>query len=354
MKIIKQDYKNNQITVKIHNEDDLWYLSHVIEESDEISGRTTRRVSVGKKEGERRPMHIRIIVENIKFAKFTNYLRVSGKIVECSDEKVGMGDYHTFNITSGTIIRIKKNKWFKYHKDFIKKAVKQTFKPRILLVSCDYGRASFAFMHGYGMRKAGSLIKQVGGKREYKDYEQNKRKFEKKLLSRLNQIVKQKNINNVIIGGVGFINKNLKKKLGNYKHLEDRVVFTKIYSAGDSGFKEILKKKIVDKIYESSLMVKEEKLIKELLKRIGKNTNATYGYEHVKKAVSYGAVNHLLITNELIKDYRKKEEYEEIDKMMTSVEESRGSIHIIPSDTEQGEKLGSLGGIAVLTRYKVE
>jgi protein pelota len=58
------------------------------------------------------------------------------------------------------------------------------------------------------------------------------------------------------------------------------------------------------------------------------------------------------MTDELIQEYRQKEMYAALEKIMKTVETTGGEIHIITSENEAGQKLQGLGGIAALLRYK--
>jgi len=44
MKIIKKDLKHGKVVVQIQNLDDLWHLSQIIESTDIVSGKTSRKV----------------------------------------------------------------------------------------------------------------------------------------------------------------------------------------------------------------------------------------------------------------------------------------------------------------------
>lgn len=59
-----------------------------------------------------------------------------------------------------------------------------------------------------------------------------------------------------------------------------------------------------------------------------------------------GAVEHLLVNDNLITDNR-------YEKVMEAVENQAGKIHIIHTDHEAGRKLKSLSGVAAILRFKI-
>jgi len=68
--------------------------------------------------------------------------------------------------------------------------------------------------------------------------------------------------------------------------------------------------------------------------------------------VGIGAVEVLLIADETLRNYREKGEAD-IERMMKSVEQSRGKVVIFSTEFEPGQRLEKLGGVAALLRFKV-
>ena len=66
----------------------------------------------------------------------------------------------------------------------------------------------------------------------------------------------------------------------------------------------------------------------------------------MQTAVNYGAVEHLLVLDELARRGR-------LDDIMREVANSRGKVVIFSSEFEPGDRLRSLGGVAALLRFKI-
>ena len=136
MKILHRDLKQGKIKVQIDNLDDLWYLSAIIEEKDRVEGLTERKI---KSEGAgsdrdqkviRKTVHLEIGVEKVEFHKYTNILRISGKIIN-GPEDVPRGTYHTFNGEPGATLTIRKEQWLKYQLEKLKEAAgRETLRHR--------------------------------------------------------------------------------------------------------------------------------------------------------------------------------------------------------------------------------
>ena len=111
---------------------------------------------------------------------------------------------------------------------------------------------------------------------------------------------------------------------------------------------------VLDKVIKQSQLQKEFKLIESFIIEIARKGLAAYKFANVKKAVEAGAVDDLLLTDNLIADYRQKDKFEELEQLIDAVEEKGGKVNIISSDNEAGDKLDGLGGIAALLRFKLE
>jgi protein pelota len=88
-------------------------------------------------------------------------------------------------------------------------------------------------------------------------------------------------------------------------------------------------------------------MIARVLEEIGKNSKmVTYGKNEVKTAAEAGAVEELLIIDELLRE-------QDIEKIMDLVENLGGKVMVISSEHDGGKQLGALGGVAALLRYSL-
>jgi protein pelota len=351
MKVLKKDYKNNLVKVKVQTLDDLWYLSRIINKDDLVSGVTFRKISVSEKEGERRRVFLKIRVKSVDFQDFSNVLKVLGVIVESKDERVPIGEHHSFNLNINSEVTILKDKWMSVDLNYLKRSESRRVV-NLMLVSCDYGDASFAFYHEYGVEYAGTLSEELGGKKELKSFEKNKEAFLKTLLSTINQIASSRRVGKVLIGGASMITDSLKKLVKDYDYLKNKTFFAKIGYSGKNGIKELIRKGEVDKLISDNVYSEQVKLVNKLLELIGKGGKATYGLEQVREAVEARAVKDLILTDDYIRKAKQEGKYAELDDLIQNAELAKAGIHIIPSNTEHGEAVNNLTGITVILRFK--
>ena len=167
MKISHLDIKKGVVKVGVENLDDLWYLSTIIDKGDFVKGQTVRKVRIGEKEERsakivKKKVSLKIEVDNIEFHKFSDVLRVGGKIVE-GPEDIPKGSHHTFNVGGNTLITIIKERWLKFQLDKLKEAC-QAKLPKILICVMDRENAYFAMLKKFGYE----LITKIEGDVEKK------------------------------------------------------------------------------------------------------------------------------------------------------------------------------------------
>ena len=167
MKLLSKDFKKGFVKLEINSLDDLWFLSNIIDEGDSVSGRTFRKIKIGEATDRnanvvKKPVTLKINVEKIEFHKFSNSLRVSGKIIE-GPEDVPKGSYHTFDLEEGTKIKIEKLEWLKFQIQKLKEASEEQTE-KILLVAMDRSEVSYALLTQAGYKILSESKGDVGKK----------------------------------------------------------------------------------------------------------------------------------------------------------------------------------------------
>ncbi len=111
-----------------------------LEPKDIVKGKTERKISIGGKEEKRQIKRVWITlsleVEKIEFHKYSDVLRVSGKITEGTDD-IPHGQYHTINVEPGVILTLTKLEWLDFQKNTLKNQLKvlQNFYSVFLIVT---------------------------------------------------------------------------------------------------------------------------------------------------------------------------------------------------------------------------
>ncbi|MBD3361282.1 mRNA surveillance protein pelota [Candidatus Woesearchaeota archaeon] len=349
MKAITSNIRKGEVKVTVESSDDLWYLSTLIEPGDLVSGKTLRKIKVGssEKEAVRKPVFMMINVEKVEFSKTTSSLRILGTIVEGPDD-VPKGAHHSFNVDVGTRLVINKPKWFSYQIDRLKEAAQSKF-PKILICVFDREDAFFALMTRTGYK----LLAKIKGDVAKKDVDTKpKGGFYEKIIKQLEEYKVRYKLDRIILASPAFWKEELFKFLKN-NALKEKIIQATCSSVDESAITEVLKREETKEALKLERISKEINLVEQVLQEISKDGKAVYGLKETKQAAELGAVEILLIVDELIREYRQENNFEMLEGIMKSVDNARGKVVIITGDHEGGKKLKGLGGIAGLLRFKL-
>jgi protein pelota len=348
MRISKRTLKGREGEIALTPEtlDDLWHLKYIVEPGDLVFALTKRRVEgatdkLRPEKIEKKPMRLGVRIESLEFHKFSNRLRLHG-MIESGQE---VGAYHTLNIEEGTNMSVIKT-WKNDQLERIKEAEAAAKRPRVVILAIEEGEASIGLVRYYGVEEY-SQFKMGSGKGERSSREE----FFNSVISQLSQAASGTEA--VIVAGPGFTKDDFMKHLETKNpELAARSRTEDTVSIGISGFQEVLRRGAVDRIVEESRISREARLIEELMAMIATNGAGVYGWDEVRRARDMGAVESLLITDELLREGREKGH--DIDAFLLSIEHTRGKVVVFSTEFEPGHRLHNLGGIAALLRFNLE
>ena len=352
MKITSQDEKKGTIELFPETLDDLWHLSHIIAEGDIIYSKTTRRIqdNTGDKlrsdRGVKRTFVLGISVESVSFHIFTGKLRIIGSIISGPEDLVPLGSHHTIEAKLNTPITIKKEKWSSYVLNRINRAIEASKKLSAIIVVIEDDVADFGLMRQFGIEYYGPIMGNVSGKRIIdKNRKKNIEKFYERIVE---YIEKFDNIQTIVLAGPGFFKNDFFKFLeSKYPDLAKKVIIEATGSGGRVGINEVLKKGTVEKLATENRVAFEIAAVDELLQDIAKNSPlVVYGKKQVTEAINMGAIEKLLVLDNLIRS-------ENLEESMDMVENMSGEVLVISSQHEGGKQLEALGGMAATLRYAI-
>lgn len=352
MKILKEDEKEGTVELFPETLDDLWHLSHIVESGDNVSSKTTRRIqdNTGDKlrsdRGVKKTFFLGIDVESVGFHIFTGKLRLTGVITKGPEDLIPLGSHHTLEVKLHTPIIIKKEKWSRYMRSRVQRAVEASKKLSAIIVVLEDDTATLGLIRQFGIEYYGPIIGSISGKRIIdKNRNKNIIKFYQKIVE---AIEKFDDIQNIIVAGPGFVKNDfydfLKDK---YKDLAKKAIVENIGTGGRVGIGEVIKKGVVEKLTVENRVAQEIQAVDELLVNIAKNSSkAVYGIDETKNAVNMGAVSKLLVLDKAVANNN-------LEEAINTVENMNGEVITISSEHEGGEQLSALGGLAAILRYPI-
>ncbi|MFP3064537.1 MAG: mRNA surveillance protein pelota [Sulfolobus sp.] len=337
MKILEFDEKKGLMRLHVEDEDDLWVIHLILEKGDRVIAKTTRDVSLGK-ESRRIPMTVELQVDHTEFQEYTTRLRIHGIILD-APEKFGIkGAHHTINLDVGDDIIIIKDKWTEFALNKIKRQVEKVNK--ILIALVDFDEYLIAVPMEQGVRILAEKTLPSPNKEDENIIEENA----EEVANEIKSFYQSLHAEVLILAGPGPFKELVAKKLGNMK-----IYIDSISSANRSGLHEILRRDIIDQVYRDYEIAKQVKVVEKIMENLAKNTGLiAYGLNEVKRGDEYGAVDTLLITEDLLSQNR-----EQIDQILEDVEKKRGKVLIVPKDSPVYYQVKSLTGIVALLRFKI-
>ncbi len=351
MQIKNQDKKQGLIEVIPETIDDLWHLSHIIEENDYVSTLTTRRIQdndSGKTRADRgvkKTFFLSIRVEKINFHKYTGMLRITGIIESGPEDLVPLGSYHTINVQINNTIKIRKN-WNKWSLERLNQAIEASKRPTEIIVTMEDNTTDLGIIKQYGIEYIGPINGDISGKRNIpKDRKEKVKQYYEDVTK---TIMQHSNINKLIIIGPGFT------KNGYYNYLEEKYpelakksVLESTGAGGHAGIQEVLKNGLIETLSKDAKIASETSSVNKLLEQIGKSSQmVTYGKKQVTNAANMGAVDKLLVIDNLVKS-------KNIQQIMNTVENMGGKVEIISSQHDAGKQLEALGSLGSFLRYPI-
>nr|MDO8135456.1 mRNA surveillance protein pelota [Candidatus Njordarchaeum guaymaensis] len=360
LKIVHRNLKKGTLVLKPENLDDLWILYNVILPGDRVYARTQRRVKAKEEtlrqdQGQRVSLYLGIQVEDVFYDPNFNRLRVKGTIVEGPEDLIKIRSYHTLSLEPGAEAKIVKEKWHDYLLKRVKESLESQEKGKVMVVAIEEGEACVAKVGDYGIDVCANITMSIPGKGdESKQRDHIVSEFFSQVYSVVKQNLNDKRIKSIVVAGPGFTKERFLSYLKKDKDIASLCSLESVSNGGLAGVHEVIRRGALNKVLEQVRLVEESTLMDELLRRLGKGEKTVvYGTSDVEKAVSFGAVETLLITDSMLRG-AAEEERRKLDELLRNTEKMRGKIKILISASEPGEQLTSLGGIAALLRFKVD
>ncbi len=359
MHIKKKDLKKGIIQLIPENADDIYLLSLIIKPEDIVYAKTTRRIrrtsqdSVRPDEGRRETFTLGIKVEKVELIGMSEAIRIQGIIVEGPEDKIDLYSHHTLTIVPREQITIQKEKWEKNDLERLEEAVQASKKAPLIIMALDSDEATIALVNNYSTRYVSNFSPSLTRKSSsVNEYEEDIKQFWSYLTNYLLQLKKEYEPDLIVIAGPGFWkNDFIEYAIKRAPELKPIIMDVSASTGSKTGITEVLSRGLPAKVAEERRASYESELVKEVLKRLGKNLGTiAYGWEEVEKAATYGAVEHLLVLDRLFMDPTTREKVEKIIKL---VKNSGGKITIMSSLHDTGKTIEGLTGIIALLRFSL-
>jgi protein pelota len=358
MKILMKNLKKGLVRLVPTTLEDLWHIYNLIYKGDRIKAKTTREVKIDSQysrpqKGKRVSVNLILRVQHVDWDRTLSRLRVHGEVDQTMNKIVGRGSHHTINVSLNKPLTIIKESWLHHHIERLSRATKQRTPP-IIVVAIDGEEYCIAKLSDYGIDVKANGRAKLPSKLEGNKREKALQRLFRKATASLMQIWQQ-NRPTIVIIGVGFVKGQFRDFLSSEAaEITESIAYVRsVNSPGLAGIKEALRSGVLGKALKSLRIAREAEAVEGVLERLGRERrDVTYGLEEVDHAASLGAIESLLVADSSIRD-AEEEERHRIDGLMKQVEENRGTVIVVATEHEAGQKLLALGGFAALLRYSI-
>ncbi|MEM3709461.1 MAG: mRNA surveillance protein Pelota, partial [Nitrososphaerales archaeon] len=301
--IIHKFIKNKGIVhLTLEDADDLWCLKRIIEPGDLVSGETTRVIKhegfySRPDKGERVKVRVTISVESAKFDSSLERLRISGKILEISNDITAKGSFHSIIATPNYTLYLKKDHWKDLDQRILSESVKKS--ERFIIVAMDMREAGIGAIKGTHLQIISTIESGLMGKH----YDLK----EKPLTLYYDQVAQiiisaYEPSTRIFLSGPGHIKNSFANFLLKIKSdLKDNLrIIDGIDVTGEDGIYMILRSPQFKKQMEESKLVQVSNLLEQAIKRVSDgDEKVAFTFNEVKEASKLGAIDSVLISNKI-------------------------------------------------------
>ena len=170
--------------------------------------------------------------------------------------------------------------------------------------------------------------------------------YKKVANSMKDQFLFMEGLKGIIIGGPSTTTNDFMNKDYLTGDVKKKIIGVKDLSYTDEfGLQELLEKS--SDILAEEEVSHEKEIMQKFFEKLAKNTETTsYGLDATKKALELGAVDTLLLSEEVDEKI--------IDELEKQAEELGSSVEIISTDTREGVQLRELGKVAAILRFPLQ
>lgn len=245
---------------------------------------------------------------------------------------------------------------YRCDQEFILEPLKQIMEAKNIygLIVMDNSEAAIGLLKGKAIITITEMDSIVPGK--FRKGGQSAHRFEqvrenlandwyKKIAETAKNAFADKDIKGIIIGGPGPVKDTFVN--GGYlmTDLKNKIIAVKdIGYSNASGLNELVNRS--SDVLAKEEVVEEKNILNLFFEKLSTDIDMiSYGEDEVKNALSLGAVDKLLVSEDL--------EMDKMDRLMSMGEKSGAEVVVISSDTREGKQFLELGGIGAFLRFKI-
>jgi protein pelota len=328
-----------------------------------IPRKVVKESTTGSTVSQKKRLSLTIEVTKVEFDTDSLEVRISGPNREES-EHVRMGAHHTITLEVGRQFRLEKNCWDQIFLDRLEVATHPEREAEVMaVVMASTGIAHICLVTEYLTLTRAKIDVNIPKKRGVGSSHHHSKavtKFYEAIYQALLRHADFTTIKCVLLASPGFVKDDFYQYLlAESIRREDRPFIENkhkfILCRASSGHRHALEEVFQDPTVMAQLadtkMAKEVDILSKFMRMMDTNPDqAQYGYLHVFMANEQGAVDSLLVTDELFRssDIATRKQYV---NLVEQVRENGGKVYIFSSLHVSGTQLQKVSGVAAILRF---
>jgi protein pelota len=346
VRLLAQDPSTGLVRLRLETASDLWRIARFVRVGDLVGASTTRRdpeapEDVPGAQRTRRRVFLKVRVEQVEFHGFSKRVRLTGPIVEGPFD---IGRHHTLDLGEGDDVSVVKESISAADRVLLEEGLARTGDPTLVVAAVDWGDSSIVRLRGRSIEPVADVRRTLAGKRfEPATAEKDRTAY----LEEVREVLVREAgaATAIVLAGPGFFKEALMRRIAETTpELARRI---RVYPASESGrvgVDEVLRSGRASEVLRGSVAAEEAEIVERLVRAVGGGRRAAVGRREVAEAVDAGAVETLLVSEDLLPD----------PEIIAVLERSRGSrarLFVVREAEGPGHQLAGFGGIAAILRY---
>ncbi|MHB1907286.1 MAG: pelota family protein [Nitrososphaerales archaeon] len=350
MIIHRLDTRHDLATLTPETPDDLWTIRRVISKGDLVASESSRVLKetseYARPDKERVKVTITVEVEQVKLDSTLSRLRISGKIVDVSNDVLTKNAFHSLSISEGRRLSIRKPNGFSSVQLKLVEGSKFA-SDSYVIIALDMREAGIGVVKGTHLQILPTIDSGLSGKM----YQESKRKptsYFDGIKSALSIVYPAGSI--IFVLGPGNTKNSFANFLSNQKEFSKAVSLEGSDVAGEDGVYVALRNKNLQDALGESRLSNASKVVQEVMRRISLgDSRVSIAFSDSLAAAKAGAIESLLVSEKIFSQENVEED--DLVDLLNTVEEFRGETFLLDSSTDLGNQVNVLGGVVGLLRF---
>jgi protein pelota len=346
VRLIHQDPSTGLLKLRLETPSDLWRIARLIQVGERVGASTTRRDPEAPADApaahrDRRRVWLVVRAEQIEFHEFSRHVRVTGPILEGPFD---IGRHHTLDLVEGEEVSVQKERLLPADRTLLEEGLHAAGEPRLVIATVDWGESTIVRLRGRSVEPVADVNRTLAGKRyPIAQGEKDRAAYVQELVGLLVKEVPE--AHTVVLAGPGFLKEELARRL--LEALPAAKSKVKVFAtaeAGRVGLDELLRSGRAAEALQGNVAAEEADLVERLVTALGGGKRAAVGVREVGEALAGGAVETLLVHEDLLRDAS-------VAPLLEEARSGRGRVFVVRGGGAAARRLEGLGKIGAILRF---